>query len=91
METDTSWNIKLEYNSIEDEDFSKNKHEKDALSALRWKNACIKALRFRRQLKNGTYFKCKTIRDIAGQHIDIAAIDYHNGVVAAATSKRKNI
>ena len=91
MESDTSLNVKLEYNNIDDYDFCTNKHEKDSISAVRWKNACIKALRFRRQLKNGAYFKFKTVRDIAGQYIDIAAIDYHNGVVAAATSKRKNL
>ena len=56
-----------------------------------WKNACIKTLRLRRLLKNGMYFEHKTIRDVAGKNIDIAAIDYNNGCVALATSKCKTI
>ena len=43
----------------------------------------------RRLLKNGMYFEHKTVRDVAGQNIDIAAIDYNNGCVALATSKCK--
>ena len=35
------------------------------------------------------YFEHKTVRDVAGQNIDIAAIDYNNGCVALATSKCK--
>ena len=56
-----------------------------------WKNACIKTLKLRRLLKNGMYFEHKTVRDVAGQNIDIAAIDYNNGCVALATSKCKTI
>ena len=56
-----------------------------------WKNACIKTLRLRRLLKNGMYFEHKTIRDVAGKNIDIAAIDYNNGCVALATSKCKTV
>ena len=37
------------------------------------------------------YFEHKTVRDVAGQNIDIAAIDYNNGFVALATSKCKTI
>ena len=58
---------------------------------LSWKNACIKTLKLRRLLKNGMYFEHKTVRDVAGQNIDIAAIDYNNGCVALATSKCKTI
>ena len=42
-------------------------------------------------LRNGMYFEHKTVRDVAGQNIDIAAIDYNNGCVALATSKCKTI
>ena len=56
-----------------------------------WKNACIKTLKLRRLLKNGMHFEHKTIRDVAGQNIDIAAIDYNNGCVALATSKCKTV
>ena len=70
-------------------------HSDDVLqetpTAFSWKNACIKTLRLRRLLKNGMYFEHKTVRDVAGQNIDIAAIDYNNGCVALATSKCKTI
>ena len=61
----------------------------NALSAVRWKNACIRTLSLRRRLKNGMCFKTKLIRDVAGPNIDIAAIDYDEGHIVAATSKRK--
>ena len=70
----------------EDDDFLS---DSGALSAVRWKNACIRTLRLRRHLKNGMCFKTKLVRDVAGPNIDIAAIDYDNGYIASATSKRK--
>ena len=60
-------------------------------SGSRWKNACIKSLKFRRQLKNGTFFASRTTRDIVSDNVDIAAIDYDKGYVAVATSKCKNL
>ena len=68
-------------------------HSDDGLQEIppifSWKNACIKTLKLRRLLKNGMYFEHNTVRDVAGQNIDIAAIDYNNGCVALATSKCK--
>ena len=91
MENDALLQNRVTYNYIEDDDFDSERDIKNTLSAVNWKNACIRALKLRRQLKNGTYFKSKTTRDVAGHNIDIAAIDYNKGYVAAATSKRKNI
>ena len=74
-------------NDEEASDSFSNSDLKENLSGLWWKNACIKTLKFRRQLKNGTFFMSRTIRDIVSDNIDIAAIDYDKGYVALATSK----
>ena len=71
-------------------DSSSNTERKEKCSGIRWKNACIKSLKFRRQLKNGAFFTSRTTRDIVSDNVDIAAIDYDKGYVALATSKCKN-
>ena len=76
-------------NINDDDDCLSDIRNNDTASAVRWKNACVRILRLRRRLKNGMCFNTTTVRDIAGSNIDIAAIDYDNGHIAVATSKRR--
>ena len=86
---------RLAYNFYTDDEeaseTNSNTYRIQMSSGSRWKNACIKSLKFRRQIKNGTFFASRTTRDIVSDNVDIAAIDYDKGYVAVATSKCKNV
>ena len=93
--TDSLGEDRLAYNFYTDDEeaseTNSNTYRIQMSSGSRWKNACIKSLKFRRQIKNGTFFASRTTRDIVSDNVDIAAIDYDKGYVAGATSKCKNV